>query len=189
MGSRTGCTARPRPAVAAPSDEAALRTAVAVHGPALRARALRVTGGDRGRAEDAVQEVLLRAWRHPAALDAARGSTRAWLLRTLRNVLVDEWRWRSSRAETVTDRPPDVAVPDAADAAVHRQILTDALRGLPPHHRDVLVECFYRGFSVAEAAQRLGVPPGTVKSRTHHALRALRAVLAEPDHPEPRRAG
>jgi len=50
---------------------------------------------------------------------------------------------------------------------------------LTPAHRQVLVECFYRGRSVADAAARLGIPPGTVKSRTYYALRALRLVLAE----------
>ena len=48
-----------------------------------------------------------------------------------------------------------------------------------PSHREVLVECFYLGRSVADAANRLGIPPGTVKSRTYYALRALRLVLAE----------
>jgi RNA polymerase sigma-70 factor (ECF subfamily) len=54
-----------------------------------------------------------------------------------------------------------------------------ALLGLSPEHRAVLVECYFRGASVAEAAQRLGIPPGTVKSRTHYALRALRLALEE----------
>ena len=54
-----------------------------------------------------------------------------------------------------------------------------ALGRLSPVHRQVLVECFYQGRSVAEAATRLGIPPGTVKSRTHYALRSLRLVLEE----------
>lgn len=147
------------------------------HGTALRLAALRMTGGDHGRAQDAVQEVLLRAWRHPEALDVTRGSTRGWLLRTLRNVLIDEWRARSVRPETITDSLPETIVADEAEAAVQSWLVEDALRTLTPSHREVIVECFYRGLSVAEVAARLGVPPGTVKSRTHYALRALREAL------------
>ena len=57
--------------------------------------------------------------------------------------------------------------------------IAEALGQLSPAHREVLVECFYRGRSVAEAAAVLGIPPGTVKSRTHYAMRALRLVLEE----------
>lgn len=149
------------------------------HAAALWAYALRLTGGDRGRAQDAVQESLLRAWRHPEVLDPARGSARAWLFRTLRNLLIDEWRARSVRPEVVTDQLPDVAGPDTAEAAVQSWLVAEALRRLSPAHRQVLVECFYRGCSVAEAAERLGIPPGTVKSRTHYALRALKLALEE----------
>jgi RNA polymerase sigma-70 factor (ECF subfamily) len=63
--------------------------------------------------------------------------------------------------------------------AEHGDVLADALCRLTPIHREVLIECFYRGRSVADAAARLGIPPGTVKSRTHHALRALRRALTE----------
>ena len=54
-----------------------------------------------------------------------------------------------------------------------------ALEELPAHHRDVLVETYFRGRSVAEAAQALGIPQGTVKSRAYHALRSLRRILTE----------
>jgi RNA polymerase sigma-70 factor (ECF subfamily) len=57
--------------------------------------------------------------------------------------------------------------------------IAEALGRLSMPHREVLVECFYRGRSVAEAAAVLGIPPGTVKSRTHYAVRALRLVLDE----------
>jgi RNA polymerase sigma-70 factor, ECF subfamily len=158
-------------------DEDLIRAIQAEHGRALWSTALRLTSGDHGRAQDAVQEVLLRAWRHPEALDPSRGSTRGWLLRTLRNVLIDEWRARSVRPETVTDEFPEIGVPDAAEGALQSWLVEDALRKLSPTHREVIIECFYRGHSVAEAAERLGVPPGTVKSRTYYALRTLRETL------------
>jgi RNA polymerase sigma-70 factor (ECF subfamily) len=58
-------------------------------------------------------------------------------------------------------------------------VVADAITQLSSDHRAVLLECYYRGRSVAEAARRLGVPEGTVKSRTHYALRALRLALEE----------
>jgi RNA polymerase sigma-70 factor, ECF subfamily len=58
-------------------------------------------------------------------------------------------------------------------------VVADAVGTLSAEHRDVLLETYYRGRSVAEAARRLGIPEGTVKSRTHYALRALRLALEE----------
>lgn len=156
-----------------------MRTLHDEHASALWTYALRLAGGDIGRAQDAVQEALLRAWRHPEVLDPTRGSARGWLLRTVRNVLIDDWRSRQARPEVVTDELPEVASPDTADSAVQSWLVADALRRLSVSHREVLVECFYRGASVTEAADRLGVPPGTVKSRTHYALRALKLALEE----------
>lgn len=161
------------------SADRLIRLLYAEHGRALEACALSMTGGDLGRAQDAVQEVLVRAWRHPESLDPARGSIRGWLLRTLRNVVIDEWRARSVRPETVTDQPPERGVADGVDDALQSWLVAEAVGRLGPMHRDVIRECYLQGRSVAEAAQRLGVPPGTVKSRTHYALRALRATLLE----------
>lgn len=164
------------------TEEAALlRTLHDEHGDALQAYALRLCQGDRQRAEDLVQETLLRAWKHPASMDPTQGSVRAWLFTTARNLAIDAWRRRSVRvAEVVTDQVPE-PVPDfnEADRAVEAWTIAEALKQLSQPHREVLLECFYRGRSVAEAAVRLGVPPGTVKSRTHYALRALRVVLEE----------
>lgn len=156
-----------------------VRTLHDEHAQALWCSALRMTGGDRGRAQDAVQEVLLRAWRHPEVLSRTGGSPRGWLMRTLRNLLIDEWRARSVRPEVITDDVPETPVSDDLDAVVQGWLVADALARLSAAHRAVIVECFYRGHTVTEAAQRLGVPVGTVKSRTHYAVRALRLILAE----------
>jgi len=127
-----------------------------------------------------VQETLLRAWRHPEALDPDRGSARAWLFTTARHLAIDAWRRRSVRiGEVVTSEPPEPTVLDETDRAVEAWTIAEALAQLSAPHREVLVECFYRGRSVAEAAATLGIPPGTVKSRTHYAVRALRLVLEE----------
>ncbi len=149
------------------------------HAPAVWSYALRLTGGDRARAEDVVQETLLRAWRHPEVLDPQRGSPRGWLFTTARHIVIDEWRARSVRPEVVTDHVPEVATSDGVDEAVQTWLVAEALNRLSAEHRAVLIECFYRGHTVAEAAVRLGVPAGTVKSRTHYGLRALRLALQE----------
>jgi RNA polymerase sigma-70 factor (ECF subfamily) len=164
-----------------PDDEELLRALHAEHGDALYAQALRLCDGDRQRAEDLVQETMLRAWRHPDALDPARGSARAWLFTTARHLAIDAWRRREARVgEVVTDSLPEPRPElDEADRAVEVWTIAEALGRLSPSHREVLVECFYRGRSVTEAAATLGVPPGTVKSRTHYAVRALRLVLDE----------
>ena len=163
------------------AEAALLRSLHDEHGDALHAYALRLCQGDRQRAEDLVQETLLRAWRHPTAMDPSQGSVRAWLFTTARNLAIDAWRRRNVRvSEVVTDQLPE-PLPDVneADRAVEAWTIADALNKLTPAHREVLMECFYQGRSVAEAATRLGVPPGTIKSRTHYALRALRVVLEE----------
>jgi RNA polymerase sigma-70 factor (ECF subfamily) len=162
-------------------DADLLRVLQDEHGQALFAHAVRLSGGDRQRAEDLVQETMLRAWRYPEALDPERGAVRSWLFTTARNLSIDAWRRRSARVgEVITDmipEPPPSA--DEADRAVEAWTVAEALGRLSQTHREVLVECFYQGRSVAEASARLGVPPGTVKSRTHYALRSLRMVLDE----------
>jgi RNA polymerase sigma-70 factor (ECF subfamily) len=159
-------------------DQEAMRVLHDEHAAALWQVAVRSTG-DSNRAHDAVQEVLLRAWRHPEVFGDDVDRARAWLLRALRHVLIDQWRARSARPETLTDTPPERGVGDDIDAAVQSLLVADALSRLTGEHRQVLLECFFRGRSVAEAASRIGVPPGTVKSRTHYALRALRLTLDE----------
>ncbi len=149
------------------------------HASALWSFALRLTGGDHARAQDVVQEALMRAWRHPEVLDPARGSARAWLFTTARRIVIDEWRRAEVRPLVITDDLPEVVTPDGIDAALQAWLIEDALAALSAAHRDVLVECFLRGRSVAEAARILGIAPGTVKSRTHYALRALKLTLEE----------
>src|SRR5258705_12975467 len=92
---RSECGRGPEGGVA--NDEELIRALHAEHGDALFVHALRLCDGDRQRAEDLVQETLLRAWRHPEALDPDRGSARAWLFTTARHLAIDAWRRREPR--------------------------------------------------------------------------------------------
>ena len=148
-------------------------------GPALWRFALRLTSGDRARAEDVVQETLLRAWCSPRILEAGDDERQAWLFTVARHLVIDEWRSSRSRLEITTAELPERGSADETDSALQTWLLAEALQRLSPEHRQVLVECYFHGRSVADAAARIGVPPGTVKSRTHYALRALRLVLQE----------
>lgn len=160
--------------------DAALRLLYEQHAAPLLTYALRLTGGDRGRSEDIVQETLLRAWRHPEALDPDRGPVRSWLFTVARNVAVDAHRARKARPTEVGDDALAVLpAVDEIEQALDTWLVADALATLSPDHRAVIVETYYRGRSVAEAASVLGVPAGTVKSRTFYALRALRLALEE----------
>lgn len=150
------------------------------HAAALWNFCMRLTGYDRALSEDVVQETFLRAWRGPNILDRPTGALRAWLFTVARNLVIDDWRRRQSHGEVtfavVPDRPEQS---DQTDRLLESWIVAEALTRLSREHRDVLRECYYRGASVAQAAERLGVPEGTVKSRTHYALRALRLALEE----------
>jgi RNA polymerase sigma-70 factor, ECF subfamily len=150
------------------------------HAPVLLAYALRLTGGDRGQAEDIVQETLLRAWRHLDRLDPEAGPVRPWLFTVAQRLAIDAHRARRARPPEVGDGAL-AALPslDDLENTLDRIVVSDALDALSREHRAVIVETYYRGRSVAEAATALGVPEGTVKSRCYYALRALKLALAE----------
>lgn len=162
------------------SDEQMLRELYDAHAGALLAYAMRLTNGDRGRAEDVVQETLLRAWRNRDALDEARGPVRPWLFTVAHHVAIDAHRARAARPTEVGDAVlATVPSVDEIDARLDRLLIADAMAALSAEHQAVIVQTYYLGKSVADAADALGVPAGTVKSRTFYALRALKLALAE----------
>ena len=150
-----------------------------VAGPLFRF-VMRLTG-DRVRAEEVVQETLVRAWRRTPHLDPDADKLRGWLFTVARNLVTDLWRSDAARPVTVCDEQALRTTPadDQLEKAVQRWALADALNQLTPEHSDVLIAIYFDSNSVAEAAHRLGIPRGTVTSRTRRALRALRLVLNE----------
>jgi RNA polymerase sigma-70 factor (ECF subfamily) len=126
-----------------------------------------------------VQETFLRAWRNLNQLDPDR-SALPWLMVVARNVTHDLARRDSARpreCELVEDAVPVAA--DSGDTLMDSLVVQQALERLSSEHREVLGAVFLRRNSVAEAAQALGIPTGTVKSRTYYGLRALRVLLEE----------
>ncbi|WP_181140817.1 sigma-70 family RNA polymerase sigma factor [Streptomyces sp. Ru62] len=129
---------------------------------------------DRHLAEDIVQEAFVRAWRHTDELRDGPGSTRGWLLKVTRNLIIDRSRSALVRHESVTDQMGDVPQRDHAGRVLAAMEAQGLLRSLSDEHREVLVHTCMYGFTVHETARRLGIPAGTVKSRRHYALYALR---------------
>jgi RNA polymerase sigma-70 factor, ECF subfamily len=136
---------------------------------------------DRHRAEDLVQETLLRAWKHIGHLDHEPGRTRSYLLTIARNVVTNAWRAEQRRPRLVTDDGAVAAMPSAdnVDQLVEGWLVAEALDRLSAEHQAVVRAMYYEGQSVADTARRLSVPEGTVKSRAYYAVRALRAVFEE----------
>jgi RNA polymerase sigma-70 factor (ECF subfamily) len=164
---------------ACPHDEELLDALYADYAGPLLDYVQRLLGGDRFQAEDIVQETLLRAWRHADAL--ASDGARPWLFTVARRLVVDGYRRRRRRPVAVSSEAliGSVPAPDELEGALLAWEVTDALRALNPQHRQVLLEVHYRDRSVAETAAVLGIPEGTVRSRTYYALRALRLALEE----------
>jgi RNA polymerase sigma-70 factor, ECF subfamily len=160
--------------------ESGLRALYDAHAIALLGYAMRLCGGDRARAEDLVQETLVRAWRHLDVLDPSAAPVRPWLFTVAQHLAIDAHRAREARPHEVGEGAlAAVSGLDELSGVLDRIVVVDALASLSPEHRAVIVETYYGGRTVAETARVLGIPPGTVKSRCYYALRALKLALAE----------
>ena len=162
-------------------ETALMRVLYDEHAAALWRYAVRLTG-DPARAEDVVQETLLRAWQHPEVSGDAERSARAWLFTVARNMVIDDRRsarFRKERESLDTGSTPEQAAPDEVNAALDRLLIGDALAQLSADHRAVIRRSYYLGWTTAQIAEDLQIADGTVKSRLHYAVRALRLTLQE----------
>ncbi|HEV3171909.1 MAG TPA: sigma-70 family RNA polymerase sigma factor [Actinocrinis sp.] len=130
-------------------------------------------------AEDIVQAAMVRAWRARHQLTLGEAATRSWLFTAAYRIFIDEYRSRCIRPVTLTGQ--DIAAPDSDDDEVERLVwsvtLATALSALSEPHRQAIVHVYYLNRTIDETASMLGVSPGTVKSRLHYGLRALRNQL------------
>ena len=136
--------------------------------------------GDRGRAEDAVQETFASIWRAARSYRPERGPGAPWLYAVARNAITDRSRVRS---EPPTEPPdaasPDVGPPERAEAGWTAWRIHRALEELSPNERAVIELAYWSGLSQSEVAEYLGIPLGTVKTRTRAALARLADQLEE----------
>jgi RNA polymerase sigma-70 factor, ECF subfamily len=136
--------------------------------------------GDRGRAEDAVQETFASVWRAAQSYKPERGPGGPWLYAVARNAIVDRGRARSEPAvetpemESAEPGPPELAEADWVSWRIHR-----ALEDLPESQRNVIELAYWSGLSQSEVAEFLDIPLGTVKTRTRAALSRLSDLLEE----------
>ena len=132
---------------------------------------------DPHRAQDAVQETLVRCWRDlPTLRDPDRFD--AWLHRLFLNACRDELR--SSKRRSIEVELPEIhplSVADSQSASADRDLIERGIRHLDPDHRTVIVLHYYLGLPLPDAAAAMGIPLGTAKSRLHRATQALRAAL------------
>ena len=160
--------------------DATVRQLYSRHAQALHSYVVRFCP-DRASADDIVQETFIRAWRHLPRLTADDRPIRPWLFHVARNLLIDADRAAQSRPATVPEQLAEDARPDAGLTQVlDRELVSGALQHLSPAHQAVLVETFYYGRTLTTVARRLGIPPGTARSRLHYALQALRQQLGDP---------
>ena len=141
--------------------------------------------GDAGLAEEMVQECFVRLWRNAGQFDPARGSVAVYLIVMGRSVAADVRKRPSSRPLEQLDEtflPPQL---DSVDEILSGLMVREAVDSLSPAHRQVLVLA-EAGLTQSQIAARLELPLGTVKTRTFHALRALRAALARKGFPSRR---
>ena len=127
-------------------------------------------------AEDACQEALVAAWSAwPRLRDPARFD--AWFDRILVNTCIEHLRRQARRPQVTLPDDPDFVDRDTLARSVDWDVIGRALGRLSPEHRAVIVLRFWADLSTDAIAERLGVPAGTVRSRLHYALGALRTEL------------
>jgi RNA polymerase sigma-70 factor (ECF subfamily) len=166
-------------------DPQAFERAYDEHASSVYATAMRVLGNT-AQAQDVCQDVFLRLWRNPGRFDAGRGELGSYLRLMARSRALDLWREgqaggrASDRLKVVvaTQTSLDDARPEAeVQRRGEREVVREALRGLPPAQREALVLAYWGGLTAQEVARRVGVPLGTAKSRIRLGMARLRSEI------------
>ncbi|MEP7025752.1 MAG: sigma-70 family RNA polymerase sigma factor [Actinomycetota bacterium] len=179
-GSESSAPSRDRAASRTATDDLIITELYRQYRTPLLSFVQRLTAGDQQHAEDIVQETMVRAWRQAPDLDLSQPSLMPWLATVARRIVIDHGRRRRARPAEIGDVVlENLPVADATEDLLRKVIVTEALQALSPAHREVLNETILRDRTVNEAAEALGIPVGTVKSRVYYAIRALRLVLTE----------
>jgi RNA polymerase sigma-70 factor (ECF subfamily) len=156
------------------------------HGGAAYSLAYRILG-ERGAAEDCIQEAFISIWRSGGRFDPTRGSVRSWTLSIVRNRAIDALRSKAGKApkltfddEEILESRPSAELTD--EEAMRHETATEvrgALTQLPGEQSKVIQLAYFGGFSQSEIAGMLNVPLGTVKGRMRLGLEKIRGELAE----------
>ncbi len=154
------------------------------HAPSLLALARRILGRTAD-AEEVLQEVFLHLWNNAGRYDPARSSVSTWLVLVVRSRSIDRLRSRKvvdrvHEAAHLENPVPEHASPDGVESVFireRRQRVKAELELLPPEQKQVLEMAFYKGLSQSEIAGLVGLPLGTVKTRTLLAMKKLRSAL------------
>ena len=160
--------------------EETMRTLYRTYGGELYGFAFNALG-DRGMAEEVVQDVFTRVWRHADSFDPDRASFRTWLYGIARNAVIDLKRRGAVRPALPAhaDELPEPVADDSIERALLGWQVSTALARLTPEHRQVIRLAHFQGMRLREIAEQTGLPLGTVKSRVSYALRGLRLALEE----------
>ena len=139
---------------------------------------------DEGQAEDLVQETFVRLWQSAGRFDPSRGSAGAFAFTIAKRAAIDTLRRAAARPRLVAAVPDEALGMSAADESIVERVadeflVREALENLSSKHREVITMGFDEDLADGQIADRLGVPVGTVRSRTYYALRALRLELEE----------
>lgn len=170
-------------AAAAAGDEEAFMVFYRRYSSTAMGLAVRVLR-DRALAEEVLQEVFVEVWKKAGRFDPARGNARSWLLAQVHHRSVDAVRREDATKRRERAERPGSPVEDPEAQVVHEDWLAGrrvqvraALEGLPDTHRQVLELAYFQGKTQREVAEDMQIPLGTVKTRTLHAMRKLRATL------------
>jgi RNA polymerase sigma-70 factor, ECF subfamily len=176
----TDLSPRPLLPLVATGDEIAMRPLMRRFTPYVRAVAQR-TGAAYGAIDDVVQETMFRLWRSAHRFDPALGTEPTFVAAVARNVAIDLARREACRPAVPSSDVHELGPASASEAERVATVITvrTALRQLPASQRELLRLAYFEQLTQDEIATRLGVPVGTVKSRTFHAFRGLRAIVGD----------